>query len=138
MATIYLVLTLVAAATGWATLTDLPATGKASYYNPGVMATVWQNRLAQGKVSPCPECIGAVAMLRQPDIGRKVWVEYKGEVLGPFMVVDCAGPKHYQALVDKGEIAELPYWLAQRWNMADRIGVVVRDRPPESNRAGAH
>ncbi len=130
MAVIYLAVTLFTAAAGWTSPTDLPATGKASYYNPGVMAIVWENRLAQGLVGPCPECIGAVAMLRKPDIGRKVWIEYNGETLGPFMVVDCAGPKHYQALVDKGEIVELPYWLAQRWQMAGRIEVTVSDGPP--------
>ncbi len=137
MATVYLALNLLAAGAGWTTPTDLPATGKASYYNPGVMEIVWQNRVAQHKVGPCPECIGAVAMLRQPDLGRKVWIEYKGEVLGPFLVVDCAGPRHYQALVDKGEVVELPYWLALRWNMAGRIEVVVRDKPPGSIEAVA-
>ena len=131
MLTAHLMLALLVGPVDWTGPTTLPASGHASYYNPGVMDIVWQNRLNTGRVGPCAECAGAIAMLREGDIGRKVWLEHKGEVLGPFMVVDCAGPKHYARLVEKEEVAELPYWLAQRWKMLGPIDVTVLDRPPE-------
>jgi hypothetical protein len=105
--------------------------GKATYYADGVMERMWQLRIQAGDVQPCKDCIGAVAMMRRGDIGRKVWVERNGEVTGPFIVVDCAAPQDYPALSGRGLVLEVPYWLAQRWKMAGPVAVRVLERPPQ-------
>ena len=121
---------LLATVASWQAPTALPATGKATYYAHGVMERVWQYRIQNGHVQPCKECIGAVAMMHSGDIGRKVWIERKGEVLGPFLVVDCAARQDYPGLVKRGVVIEVPFWLAQHWKMAGPVEVKVLDRAP--------
>ena len=124
-----LAISLLAGMPVWRMPTVLPVTGRATYYAEGVMERVWQYRIQSGDVRPCKECIGAVAMMHSGDIGRKVWVEHDGEVLGPFIVVDCAAPQDFPALERRGIVVEVPYWLARHWKMAGPVGVRVLDRP---------
>jgi len=65
---------------------DVSIGGKATYMNPGVM---------EGVVSyfelDLSGYVGAVALNRQGDKGRAVWLEWEdGTIDGPFLVVDCA------------------------------------------------
>ncbi len=69
--------------------------------------------------------------MRHPeDLGRKVWIEHDNEVLGPFIVVDCAAPKDLPVLLKRGLVVEVPYWVAGRWKMAGPVDVRVLDQPP--------
>ncbi len=117
-------------AASWHVPTTLPAAGHATYYADGVMEAVWSYRIREGDVGACPNCIGAVAMLHAADVGRIVWVEHDDEILGPFMVVDCAAAQDFPTLVRRGTVVEVPYWVAQRWEMAGPVDVRVLDRPP--------
>jgi hypothetical protein len=125
--------TLFAGNEAWTGPTALPVEGKATYYGPGVMEWVWQYRLNLGSVPQCPDCLGPVAMMRKGDIGRKVWLQYKGQVSGPYMVVDCAGRTDFPNLTKRGLVAEVPYRLAMRWGMKGPVNVTVLDAPPQAN-----
>jgi len=89
--------------------TILPATGLATYYNPGIFQQVVVNRERWGQVPECPECDGYAAMLLPADLGRVVCVE--GLRL---LVVDVAAAHHRGGLVAKGWIIDLdwPVWEA--------------------------
>ena len=78
--------------------------GSATYYNPGVMADVYANRLAWGQVEPCAECVGMVALLDKVHIGRRVWLSFDGgaTTVGPMLVVDCATAQHRADLERRG------------------------------------
>ncbi len=96
----------------------LPLSGKAMYYNPGVMQRVYQNRLDSGRVEPCPECIGKVAMLRAGDLNRKVWIQLPDQSIeGPFLVVDAADTKHISMLLAREWVIDIDYETARRWQM---------------------
>ena len=104
----------------------LPISGKAMYYNPGVMARVYQNRLDSGRVEPCPECIGRVAMLRFGDLNRKVWIQLPDQSIeGPFLVVDAADTKHVGMLLAREWIIDIDYETARRWRMFNPRYVTV-------------
>jgi hypothetical protein len=102
----------------YAAATPLPVSGKAMYYNPGVMETVLENRLKFERVELCEECIGRVAMLRFGDVNRKVWLQFYGSHLeGPFHVIDAAATQHVGMLIDRDWILDVDYQTAQRWDM---------------------
>ena len=82
--------------------------GYATYYSPGLMRTVAENRhldLSRFK--------GGVALNRKGDLGRVVWLEFDGELYGPFLSVDCSQEIHYNNREAAGYIAEVPAWLAK-------------------------
>jgi hypothetical protein len=59
-----------------------------------------------------------VALLNCRDLGRRVWVERRGEVVGPLLVVDCAGRRHAAALRARGWVVDLPWELGRlRWRL---------------------
>jgi hypothetical protein len=103
-------------------------TGSATYYADGVFETVAANRGMQLPAA-CPECVGYVSLLDCDDIGQHVWVSNGAELVGPLLNVDCAAEHHRGALVERGWVADLPYWLAQRWQMAGPITVTILAYP---------
>ncbi len=104
----------------------LPQMGVATYYAPGVMEWVRNYRRAQGEIADCPDCVGAVALLRAGDIGRKVWLQPPGgELAGPFIVVDCARDTDIPALLDRNWAVDVGYDLGQLWGMAGPMDDVI-------------
>jgi hypothetical protein len=81
--------------------TLFPATGLATYYNPGVFEIVLKTR----GLSPdgCPECVGYAAMLWEEDMGKTVCVDG----YGPLWVVDVAAPQHRAARIAQGWIIDV-------------------------------
>ncbi len=109
--------------------TALPRTGTATYYTPGVMQAVLANRIAWRQVAPCPECVGYVALLRKGDIGRKVWLQYGADVVGPVLVIDCATTWDFLRLKDWWAV-DVSWEIAQRWNMQGGLTVTVYTTDP--------
>ena len=82
--------------------------GYATYYSPGLMRTVAENRhldLSRFK--------GGVALNRKGDLGRVVWLEFDGDIIGLFLSVDCSQERHFQAREDSNYVIEVPAWLAK-------------------------
>ncbi|MGL4650162.1 MAG: hypothetical protein ACRC1H_12185, partial [Caldilineaceae bacterium] len=108
----------------------LPVRGFSTYYNPGVMEEVLTYRLTVGDVQPCPECIGHVALIREGDVGRKIWLQLEsGAYEGPFLVIDCAHTWDVGPLVGQGWGIDLDYQTAQRWGFQMQH-VNILDAPP--------
>lgn len=104
--------------------------GNATYYNDGIFERVWQYR--QTYLPPCAECVGFAAMIDPADLGRKIWVTYHGETIGPLYVIDCAEAKHRANRKARGDVVEVEAWLGRRWHMdvLGRIPVVVSFAAP--------
>ncbi len=117
---------------GWTDTTRLPARGFATYYAPGVMEDVARYREQVGDVSPCPDCIGDIAMMRAGDVGRKVYLVYQGHIQGPFRVVDCSTERDFWPNILSGHIVEVPHWLAMQWGMTGPVEVTVLQPAPRS------
>jgi hypothetical protein len=118
----------------------LPQTGLATYYAPGLMEAVQGKRAVSGQIGDCPECVGAVALLRAGDIGRKVWLQPPGgEPVGPFLVVDCTRRQDVMPLLGRGWAVDVSYELGQIWGMTRPLeGVTVLEDPADAgNRAMA-
>ncbi len=110
----------------------LPITGRAMYYNPGVMERVLEYRVGIGNVQPCAECIGYAAMLRYGDLNRKVWIQLPDSTVeGPFLVIDAADVKHVHELLQRNWAIDIDYETAMRWRMAGPRPVTVLDKPPQ-------
>lgn len=110
--------------------TPLPVSGKAMYYNPGVMKTVIESRMRFAHIDPCQECIGYVAMLRYGDLDRKVWLQVdQWRIEGPFHVVDVAATKHVGLLLSREWVIDVDYRTAQRWGFR-MPWVTVWEHPP--------
>lgn len=113
--------------------TPLPLRGLAMYYNPGVMDTVLANQLGWGDVTECDECIGRVALLREGDMDRRVWLQRPGHpVEGPFWVIDQAARHHVPGLVRRNWAVDVDYETAQRWEMRGPIPIVVLAEPEQA------
>jgi hypothetical protein len=101
--------------------TDLPQTGLATFYARGLMEYVESYRHARRQLPACPECVGSVALLRAGDIGRKVWLQPPGEeMVGPFLVIDCAHPEDIQPLLDRRWVVDISFELGQLWGCQRR------------------
>lgn len=111
----------------------LLATGVATHYGEGIMEPVVQNREYWQQIVTGQGEVGYVAMLDREHIGRMVWLEHpNGTVVGPALVVDCAGEVHRERLVQLGWAVDLSYQLAQ---LFDSVGTPVKgmkvwDAPP--------
>lgn len=115
--------------------TELPAYGKAMFYNPGVMEIVLENRLDTRVVNHCHECVGYVAMLRSGDLNRRIWIQLSDSTVeGPFQVVDAADQKHVEMLLGKSWVVDVDYETAMRWKMAGPRLVTLWDEPPSKYR----
>lgn len=92
--------------------TQLPASGLATYYNPGIFEQVIANRERWGQINrdDCPKCVGYAALLWPADLGRMVCVDG----FGPLLVVDMAAAHHRAGLIAKGWVIDLdwPVWEA--------------------------
>jgi len=124
------------AATLWATPTDAQAIdGLATYYAPRLMQTVAANRGMD-----LTHYAGGVALNRAGDLGRTVWLEHKGVITGPYLVVDCARRgEHFESRErkdhgdnkDQALVVEVRYRLAREWRMAGPVPVKVWFELPE-------
>ena len=123
----------------WATPTEAASIdGLATYYAPRLMQTVADNRGMD-----LTHYAGGVALNRAGDLGRTVWIEHKGEITGPYLVVDCARRDvHFESRErkdhgddgDKALIVEVDYRLAREWRMAGPVPVKVWFELPEMER----
>ncbi len=106
--------------------TPLPLRGVAMYYNPGIMDAVLKNQLAWGDVTECDECIGRVALLREGDMDRRVWLQRPGyPAEGPFWVIDQAARHDVPGLVSRNWAVDVDYTTAMRWGMRGPVPIVV-------------
>ena len=102
------------------TTTLLIATGLATRYAPDVMDTVEANRLRWNHITPCPECVGRVALLDCGRLDERVWIGVPGRgIVGPVHVVDCGAAHDVSALQAKGFAVDLGYELAVRLGVVD-------------------
>lgn len=58
--------------------------------------------------------MGGVALNRQGDLGRVVWLEFKHSIEGPYLVVDCAKSVDYKARERQGRVVEVDARTAMR------------------------
>lgn len=127
-----------AADSPWEAATQLPARGQVTFYAPGLMEWVYEHRLRLAQVPVCdpPACVGYVAMLRPGDLGRQVWLKPAGQAAeGPFLVVDYAAQRNFDALRTRGLVAEVDYATAQRWQMRGPLtDVLVLGESPYTRR----
>jgi len=95
----------------------LPAKGKAMYYGLGVMEQVYQNRINWGDIDICNECIGQVALLREGDLNRRVYIKlpFGADYEGPYQVIDTAARKDVGDLFAKGWAVDVGYSVWQAW-----------------------
>jgi hypothetical protein len=108
----------------------LPVSGKAMYYNPGIMQAVYSYRLRLGQIQPCGECVGFVALLRSGDLGRRVWLRWAdGTVEGPFLVIDVAARHHIKLLLSRGWAVDVDYATALRRGMFGPVPVTILAAP---------
>ncbi|MCB0113164.1 MAG: hypothetical protein R2873_21205 [Caldilineaceae bacterium] len=113
--------------------TPLPLQGLAMYYNPGIMDRVLVNQLAWGDVTECDECIGRVALLREGDMDRRVWLQRPGHPAeGPFWVIDQAAKRDVPGLVRRNWAVDVDYETAMRWEMRGPIPIVVLAGPEQA------
>jgi hypothetical protein len=110
------------AAALWSTPTsDQALDGRATYYSQGLMEQVAANRgmSLEGYA-------GGVALNRAADLRRTVWLEYQGDITGPYLVVDCAQRgAHYEERERRGLIAEVSFEQAGAWHMLGPTDVRV-------------
>lgn len=115
---------------GYKQPTNFPVRGFSTYYNPGVMEQVVSYRTRVGDITPCPECIGEVALVRAGDINRRIWLQLDDTTVeGPFLVTDCAHTWDVGPLVRRGWGVDLDYDTAARWDFDMRV-VTILDEPP--------
>ena len=115
----------------------LIASGQATFYAPGVMDTVIDNRVSWGQLPPQVRAAEAVALLDPDWIGKNVWVELPGgEVYGPLIVADCAAAHDRERLQRIGWAVDINYTLAMRLGIIDgpMWGVRVWDQYPHETR----
>jgi hypothetical protein len=71
-----------------------------------------------------------IALMSCSDVGETVWLKRQShDWEGPFVVADCANPKHmFAAICYKGEIAELGFKTAVSWGLAtyesEKVGII--------------
>lgn len=111
----------------------LPVQGLAMYYNPGIFQRVLKKQIAWGDVTECDECIGMVALLREGDMDRRVWLQRPGHPPeGPFWVVDQAAPHDVPGLVRRNWVVDVDYETAMRWGMRGPIPIIVLADPGQA------
>ena len=103
---------------------DTVDTGLATYYAPGLMDQVRQNR--DITLPPGATC---VALNRAGDLERTVWLERGGRVYQA-VSCDCAQADHYDERLEQDRIVEVPYDLALSWKMDGPEPVRVYYYPP--------
>lgn len=124
---------------GYWARTPLPQIGLATFYAPGLMEYVADYRQRQGQLPACPECVGAVALLRGGDIGRRVWLQPSGgERVGPFLVIDCAHRDDIPPLLARNWVVDVSFEVGQMWGMDRPLdGVMVLEDPADADALSA-
>ena len=89
--------------------TTIYQNGLATYYAPGLMEQVAENRELSLEGYE-----GGVALNRAGDLNRSVWLDWgDGEIAGPYLVVDCAQRDHFVERERQGRIVEVSAEVAQ-------------------------
>ena len=102
--------------------------GVATYYNPGVMEQVVENRRAWGQLGEAKSgYVGYVALRDCEDIGRVVWIWWRDEEMleGPFLVADCASMKDWEYLERIDFAVDVDWQTAERHDMKAPVPVMV-------------
>ena len=101
--------TVLAVALAWSSRSPETLDGQVTYYSPGLMQQVAENRglSLEGYA-------GGVALNRRGDLGRVVWLEFDGAIDGPFLVVDCARREHYESREQRSRVVEVDAQTAMR------------------------
>jgi hypothetical protein len=97
------------------------AHGQATYYADGIMQQVITNR----GLTPCTECVGAVALLDCDHIGQHVFIRWPETTDGPYLVADCAAAHHRAALLQRHWAVDVDRDTARRHNMRGPVQVTV-------------
>lgn len=112
----------------WFTPAPPYAYGGAVFYDPHVMEAT-----AEARGLSLDGFVDGVAMMSPADIGRTVWLRRPGhDWEGPYLVVDSAAHQDiYPVIVHRGEIVEVGFQTAVRWNMvsATALDSGEYDRP---------
>jgi len=103
-----LLLSFGSASADWTIPTPSDLAGKATYYAPGLMREVAENRDLN------VEGFGAVALNRAGDLGRVIWLDWGEGPEGPYLSVDCAQEAHYQDRIAAGRAVEVSAREAKR------------------------
>ena len=103
------------------TTTLLIAAGFATRYDADVMERSYQNHLRMGHVTPCPECVGRVALLDCSRLDDRVWLRVDGEWTGPIHVTDCAAGHDRDGLEKRRWAVDLSWPLAKLFGVIDNI-----------------
>ena len=93
----------------WSSMSSQNLEGQATYYSPGLM-----ERVAENRGMDLSGYAGGVALNRKGDLGRAVWLDWGGVTEGPFRIVDCARRDHYKARERKGYVVEVDAQTAKR------------------------
>ena len=93
----------------WSSTSPSNLEGRATYYSPGLMRQVAENRGMD-----LSGYLGGVALNRKGDLGRVVWLEWDDAVEGPYLVVDCAKRRHYKVREWKNYVVEVDAFTAKR------------------------
>lgn len=100
--------------------------GVITYYNPGIMQIVYDNRIKYDKIEPCADCIDYVAVMDCNNLNKKVWIEKDAKIYGPYLAIDCADKKHIASLRARNRILEVSYEQAMQWKMnAPLSGITI-------------
>ena len=92
-----------------------PEVGVGAYYAPGLMQRVCERRVENGWSMdldcswPC-----LVSGIEHESLGEYWFVDLPGESMYLCLVVDVGRSEHLEALRARGEIVELPHWLAMK------------------------
>ena len=93
----------------WSSMSSRNLEGQATYYSPGLMEKVAENRGMD-----LSGYMGGVALNRKGDLGRVVWLDWGGVTEGPFLVVDCAQKAHYRVREKQFRVVEVSAEIAQK------------------------
>jgi hypothetical protein len=113
---------LLAGLTTWSTPTHADRIeGAATFMSQGRMEQVVANRHIT-----LDGYVGAVALNRQGDLYRDVWIQHDGTISGPYLVVDCAqAGQDFEVREAQHRILEVGWDLAQAWHMRGPHDVTV-------------
>ena len=122
----------------WETATPVMSVpGYATFYSPNAMERV---AVVRGFITTTGDyaawldseaVVGAVALNRAGDLGRRVWLSGPAGTEGPFLVIDCARLDHFEQRESRHRVVEVDWLTAQRWGMRGPIAVTVRFEYPE-------
>lgn len=91
--------------------------GEFTRYAPRVMERVVAYRLEIGQLTPCPACVGEIAVIEPRYLNWRAYITFPdGRVVGPFHVTDCAEQKHRENLRRRGWVGEFSYASAVKYD----------------------